>query len=156
MIEYRMGYSVSCTLVDAVNNYVQGINWGHSVEAPETFAALRDVYKKRRIVLVSSLYSDRTIWGPRELNWQFRAWHDHTHLALGLPFNREGERAVAWLQRQQAYAAGCRALDLQLLWADTEGQQEYHARHGRFPTDQRDFVQAYVIDPQYALAKGDW
>ncbi len=85
--------------------------------------------------------SDYTIWSCREANWLFRAWHDSHHILLGADFSREGEQHVA--RYESTLIRG--EAECTVLWFETEGQQEYKARHGVYPENQRDFVRDCIV-----------
>lgn len=83
--------------------------------------------------------SDRTVYGSPARNHKARAWHDLTHVLLSAETDAEGELRTACMQHKRARARGMSIDAANLLWADTEGMQEYRRHHGYFPTDQRAF-----------------
>jgi hypothetical protein len=124
-------------------------------EAPTTLAELNKAFNSRCYVVWRGA-SDATIFGDREVNWAFRAWHDFTHWRNNLPFTPDGER--------EAYKRQCDDLvtlygdsDLTRHWRrilDTEinGQLRYAAEHaGAFPTNQKAFTLAYLENPEAAI-----
>jgi hypothetical protein len=98
--------------------------------------------------------SDSVCWG-NDVNYAFRAWHDYTHLTEGHDFSREGEQAVALSHLRVVASHAADIIDrlgaagylavLRIIVAETEGQQEYYARHGDFPVDQDRFTRTCVI-----------
>lgn len=85
--------------------------------------------------------SERTIWSRPSANHLFRAWHDSHHILLCADFSRDGERRAAEYALSLVHGRAERAI----LWAETEGQQEYCARWGAFPDAQRDFVRDCIV-----------
>jgi len=65
-----------------------------SDNAPADLAQLTKQMDTGRCV-VSSCHSDNTIFGDPEVNWAFRAWHDHCHYRLQASFTMLGECIVA-------------------------------------------------------------
>jgi hypothetical protein len=104
--------------------------------------------------------SDATIYGDREVNYAFRAWHDFCHWRGEFDYSLRGEAATWSLQRDQVLALfGDNTRTrwwLGLLRAEIVGQGEYFSRYQRFPNDQRAFVTAYIADPHAALQQGEW
>jgi hypothetical protein len=98
--------------------------------------AIRVIDGIRFTIPVSKAYSDRTIWSSPRINWIARAWHDFIHYRLQLDFTTADELKVAKVQ--------CLLVPFKyrkLLYAETAGQTLFHAQHGRFPTNQRVFVE---------------
>lgn len=113
-------------------------------DAPASLAQVAQALSETGRLVVWGGGSDKTIYGARELNWRFRAWHDATHLAVGGEFTPEGELATCLAQQDTARRllreAG-RAEEQ--LWAEVMGQLEYQAVHGIFPEDQVTFHEQY-------------
>ena len=74
------------------------------------------------------------------MNYAYRAWLDSTHLRLGLGFDLESERQVALHHVRQAWDAGLSVESIELLWIDSQGQNEYHRQNGKFVGNQREFA----------------
>jgi hypothetical protein len=124
--------------------------------APDTLEGLRAHVAKTGRMLVYSGASDSTIFDDREVNWAFRAWHDHCHLRGNHPFTPAGEREACHEQ-----VADIRALFgegpiadrmVALVHAEVMGQVHYQQQHGEFPANQRAFVEAYLMAPRRAIA----
>jgi hypothetical protein len=116
-----------------------------SLDAPSTLADLTDHIAKTGRMLVYSGHSDQTIFDCEATNHAFRAWHDWCHWKFQLPFNAEGEAAACKVQ--QGHLATVYGADHWMLpkWnrildAEINGQLEYAAKHGDFPTNQAAFV----------------
>lgn len=125
--------------------------WNVSADAPSTLAELKRRAKRDGRITVSSLHSDMTIYGDPEVNFAARAWHDACHILAGAPFNDEGERAVAELQKQQlraVYGEASSRLFCAIVDAEVIGQLDYKATHGEFPRDQRAFVLDHFNESQ--------
>ncbi len=122
--------------------------WSASAVAPDTFdGLLQDAKRNAGHITVWTGASEGTIYGDPRVNWAMRAWHDSFHVGLLSDFSLAGERRVALAQ-----AAECeRPEDAALLLADVLGQAEYYAQHGSFPTNQVEFVAAYLRDRDAAL-----
>lgn len=108
--------------------------------APETLEDLQAAGPGPMVVWNGA--STRTIYSAPEVNYAYRAYHDATHLAHGLTTSLEDEHRVSVLHQEHAHAAGLPWLDRAALWFDSQGQNEYFAKHGEFMTDQRAFVLA--------------
>lgn len=119
-----------------------------SPDAPETFEELVANYAKTGRLVVSSLHSDRTIYGSPSVNYAFRAWHDWVHVACNCPLTLEGERDAALIQIDQIalYADNQAQAErwARIIFAEVDGQAQYFAQTGDFPTDQVAFVSAYL------------
>lgn len=124
-----------------------------SDNAPETYDELCAHVASTGRMLVWSGASDRTIFGDNEVNYAFRAWHDHCHLrGSGHDFSWSGEHAV--LQEQQSdivalYGHGAKTHEngyeyAAILDAEVIGQLYHKEIHGRFPCDQIGFVRALL------------
>lgn len=86
--------------------------------------------------------SDRTPYGSPAVNHAARAWHDATHIQLGLGFTFAEEIRVVAEQIRIARVSGLGPMALAIIEADGAGQQRYLQRFGHFPADQRAFVLA--------------
>ena len=127
-------------------------------DAPETFKALKAEMAARGRITINSDNSDDTIYGSSSINIMSRAWHDWAHLHGGYGFDVSGEAKACRLQCEQIKqrVPVDQAFYLcALLEADVVGQALYFQRHGRFVERQREFVLAYMNDPQTAL-EGDF
>ena len=95
--------------------------------------------------------SGRTIYSSAEVNYAYRAFHDHTHLRLQADVNLDDEFQVSCEQTRIARAWGLPDIEVRALWADSHGQNAYYKRHGKFVEDQRAFVLAYLAVGDHAL-----
>ena len=84
--------------------------------------------------------SDDSIYGSAEVNYAYRAWHDSTHLRLGLGFDLDSERQVALQHVRDAWDAGLSVESIELLWIDSQGQNEYYRQNSEFVGNQREFA----------------
>ena len=85
--------------------------------------------------------SERTIWSSPEVNWAFRAVHDHLHILHCAGFTDTGEHVVA--RAHEALLRGTPADnpgDRLILRAEIMGQLLHFRHWGAFPVDQRAFV----------------
>jgi len=104
---------------------------------------------------VSRGNSGWTIYGDPEVNYQFRAWHDRTHMLIGAEFTLAGEhRVCAAMQADCAKIYGAKESKLFALILDAEvnGQAEYFDRYGRFPNDQRAYMAGHTCYPALVRA----
>lgn len=127
-----------------------------SDHAPSTYEDLLDWYNKTRRISVWSGGSEKTIFGDREVNYAFRAWHDYHHIRLRAPFTAEGERAVLIAQQNDIltlYGYSDKTMHwLDILNAEIIGQREYEDINGVFPDDQMEFVKSYLKSRSFALS----
>jgi hypothetical protein len=124
-------------------------------QAPKTYKALKAELAARGRITIDSVNSDNTIYGSSTINIMSRAWHDWAHLQGGFGFSVEGETSACQLQCKQIreLAPVDQADHLcALLEAEVVGQSIYYQRHRRFLQRQREFVVAYMNDPELALA----
>jgi hypothetical protein len=151
---------------NAAVNHIAGRLWPMGFKAiPCTeirdLDCLRRAMKRHGCMVVSSEYSDPelTIWGCRETNYAFRAWHDWHHLKLDAPFDLAGETAVANSQAGDLinlYGAATSRPGSpwrKLLEAEVIGQARYMDYHGQFPTDQKGFTLHYLGDQYTGMSK---
>jgi|GEM_PF-5470849 len=128
--------------------------------APSSYEELQQLLNAGARLKVWPERSDCTIYADPKVNHAFRAWHDWSHWIAAQPFTLEGERAVAAAQcRHLLSDFGDNALTRRwrpIIEAEVVGQNEYRARHLRFPIDQFSFVLAYLQDPSRALQSPAW
>ena len=125
-----------------------------SDDAPQTYEELTELLDAGNRMVVWSGASAKTIYADPEANYAFRAWHDWCHWRGRHRFTPEGEIAVYNMQAdhiRQLYGAVQRWLDI--LHADTIGQQLHFYHFGSYPDDQRGFVEAYLVDPNFFIPK---
>jgi hypothetical protein len=111
------------------------------------------VSRTRRICVWSG-GSEQTIFADREMNYAFHAWHDWTHYTYELPFTPQGERdacAVQISDLAKVFGPRKAARLAKFLYAEVVGQLEYQQAHCDYPTNQRAFVDAYLINPVNAI-----
>lgn len=117
----------------------------------ESFDAMRKDFEAFGVLTVNVNYSDNTIFGSPVTNWQFRAWHDSQHIEANADFSSEGERIAASFQQSQIVILDGPSMEDKRRWialidAEVNGQLDYYLQHGAFPTNQREFVTAYLLD----------
>lgn len=134
-----------------------GVRYVAVDDAPSSYGAMLDAWQ---IALeVSSVFpvfaggSADTVYGRPEANHAFRFAHDWAHYLLGLSFTLDHERLVARSHVGSLARYGASADAAAVLWADTYGQSLYAERYGRFPTNQLEFVSAFVTCPTLALER---
>ena len=111
-----------------------------SPDAPSTLEALTKHHEKTGRFLISSLYSDHTIYACAETNHAFRAWHDWVHWHLQEPFESAGECHVCARQQSQLRARFGPGKQTDrfcgLIYFEVMEQVYYKNEHGQFPDDQ--------------------
>jgi len=134
----------------AVLNIAATLTGGFSVSetAPATYEELVIQIEQLHRIVVWSGASDATIFGDPEVNYAFRAWHDWCHWHGRLPFTFEGEQRVCEMHCAQLLSLygdsdktrrWCRIVEAEII-----GQRLHFDRFGHFPSDQYDFVVAYL------------
>ena len=128
--------------------------WAVSDVAPQGLLELKQCIAETGRITVWSGGSEKTIFGDREFNYAFRAWHDATHYVLDAEFDRPGEIAVA--QRQiwtLVYLYGRTFVSRRgwasLIWCEVVGQFDYKLAYGEFPDDQMAFTRNYLTGGTY-------
>lgn len=125
------------------------VGWYASPTAPTTFEELKAEYDDALFgcggaIQVSDQYCENTVYGTPESNHAFRFWHDLTHVLNDLNFTAADEFQVALLHQYEAMLGGLSSLARLILWADTQGQSEFLAATGEYPSNQMVFAQRYV------------
>lgn len=120
-----------------------------------SYAEMKADFERTGYLTVNVNYSDRTIFGSPMGNWQFRAWHDACHIQADADFSPEGERRAARLMVTQLWQLDGPSLQDKARWAaiidaEVNGQGLYYAMHGKFPKNQREFVEDYILT-EYGL-----
>lgn len=117
---------------------------------PDNFEHLKARFAFSGRIAVWDGASHRTIFGDREINWAFRAWHDYCHLTSDHDFSLAGEVDVALMQIDQIdqlYGHGRDARAFKMLVAEEVIGQSYHQwRTGQFVADQRQFARSYLMN----------
>ncbi len=130
-----------------------------SEQAPDSYESLLSHYRETGRIQVWNGASDHTIYGDREINYAFRAWHDSRHIVGNHDFTFEGESAVCAMQVSDLlsiYGACDNFYKFErLLIAEIVGQALFFEARGEFPADQYAFTSTYIRDPAGALC-GDY
>jgi hypothetical protein len=119
--------------------------------APQSYEELKARLEAGDRMVVWSGASERTIYADTAVNYAFRAWHDWCHWTGQQPFTPTGEHAVCKIMcthLKQYYGPTLKTLRwCRIIIAEVWGQQEHFYKYGRYPEDQRAFVEAYLNDP---------
>lgn len=114
---------------------------------------LQALYNDEGRIVVWSGGSDNTIYDSPKTNHNFRAWHDFLHVTMGATFTEAGERNVCDKHiRQVALYLSHKFNKAQLnavartLDAEINGQVSYYLQNGVFVTDQRNFMEQYLMN----------
>lgn len=127
-----------------------------SEDAPASFDELCAMLDSGKSMTVYSGGSAQTIYGGPHVNYAFRAWHDWCHWQGRHDFNADGELATCDMQISHL----CETFGLNghtrrwadILKAEIIGQAMYLEWHGRFPDNQRLFVELYLVNSQLAFS----
>lgn len=136
---------------------VTGVRPEYRTDAPDDWTSLQEAGETARRCGRLAIYSgasDTAIYG-RAINLAFRFWHDLGHLEHDRSFTGEDERALQYahhLAEVELMGIERGSLPHRMYLADTCGQIDYVERWHHFPTDQRAFVRAYVLDPADGIA----
>ena len=138
MYTFRQKFDAAYQLHVAMDRIRQEKNLVYHVSAisAETLPELNSAVTSPMVI--SALYSDRTMFGNPADNWLQRAHHDSIHLALQADTSTHGEHRVA---KKTVEAAGGTLADI--VYADIFGQTLYYEAFQSFPTDQAAFVYHY-------------
>ena len=114
-------------------------------DAPRTYEQLLMHLDTHKRMVVYGGGSEKTIYGDREVNLAFRAWHDWCHWRGGFDFSLDGDRGACAMQEQHLVSlyGDCEKTDAwrRIVRVEIIGQRDYFRRSGRFPVDQRAFVE---------------
>jgi len=89
--------------VIAVTNHLMPCGFDVAETAPSTLGELTEHMNTTGRMLVYSGASENTIFGDKEVNWAFRAWHDWHHYHEQLPFTLKGEIMVCARQKEDLF-----------------------------------------------------
>lgn len=127
-----------------------------SEDAPASFKELCAMLDSGKPITVYSGGSEKTIYGDPQVNHAFRAWHDWCHWQGRQDFNADGELMTCERQIRQLYDTfgwnGRTRRWADILTADIIGQATYLERHGRFPDNQKVFVELYLVNTRLAFS----
>ena len=92
--------------------------------------------------------SDHTIYPAPSLNWLFRAYHDQLHISSGFNFSLSEEIE---LTKRAIFQLGLHTSPelAKLYWIDNVGQQLAYYQDGKFPDDQKAFVESVWNDRHF-------
>lgn len=158
---FNKGFNVA---VQTIANRLFPTGFDVSKDAPSTLQELNEHIAKTGRMLVSSEFSDHTVFACNETNYAFRAWHDWCHWKGQFPFTYLGEldayeMQVSHLHERYGATNSDGSINRQVMeWeilmdAEVCGQALYFEQHKEFPTDQREFVKNYMYRPNYAVLR---
>lgn len=99
--------------------------------------------------------SGKTIYGDKNTNYDFRAFHDMIHITYNLTFKKNDEFLVGAIQAVKLMQSGASVNDSMLVFADVIGQVKYYFKYNKFVDNQIGFISAYIKDQKNALSK-EW
>lgn len=153
-VESRRQFDAAVALLGDTAVRLAPPHWGarDNADPQHSVGALAAQWAQHRRLHVSTAHLETTIFAPHRLtDLANRAWHDLTHVMLGVGYSAEDEYAVARAQARcatryldETWRGDARVQDgaIALLWFDTAGQTAHHALYGAFPADQRAFILA--------------
>ncbi len=119
-----------------------------SDDAPNDYESLVKHVDNTGRICVWSGASETTIYGDREVNYAFRAWHDFVHFTYKFNFSVVGEISTWVIQYNQLIKRFGDSPEIRkfvsYLKAEIVGQARYEVKFGEFPIDQFAFVLDYV------------
>ena len=104
-----------------------------------TFEEFKEASERDGFMSISADHCENNIFGNKEVNIAFRAWHDSVHIELNEGFGYMEETRVAFAQ--------CAELpqdwhyERMLIMCEVVGQAAYHEKTGGFVPNQREFTQ---------------
>jgi hypothetical protein len=107
-------------------------------ELTSSFEAVKEHYNKYGVIPVDGDNCENNIFGDRNTNIMFRAWHDLMHISLDEDFSPMAELRVAFAQAAQLPDDWM--YEKLLILSEVGGQVAYHDKHGDFIEDQREFT----------------
>jgi len=150
--------------VDTIARKLFPAGFDVSDSAPSSIDEILHYYNKYNRLCVWSGESDQTIFADREINYAFRAWHDHAHIRPYLfgdsapyAFDYRGEGLTLIEQMndiRKVYGRGkLSEFFAEILHAEIIGEFDYCEKYGGFPIDQYGFVSDYLLGGvNFALA----
>lgn len=96
------------------------------------FISVEEAYANNQPLPIWGGSWEGSIWGSKELNALFRAYHDSVHMLYGCDFSLEGELKASVIQADHAHSIGLDEL-AQVLVIETAGQALYYDTNGKFP-----------------------
>lgn len=120
---------------------VRGINVLFIEGQPyENYTQLKHDVEKCGILVISTDFSDSSIFGDPKMNWKFRAVHDMQHYDLNLDFEPQSEFMITYKMLGDYKRKGLSQFDIDLLQIEMNGQVAYYVETGDFPVNQREFT----------------
>lgn len=114
-------------------------------EAPMTLAQSQCIVALTGRILVTDQDGEHTIFADKEVNADFRAWHDAVHIRHGFQFTLAGEAATCFVQISdliKKYGRGERTKKwITYILAEVIGMANYFDKQHKFPDDMRDFTE---------------
>jgi hypothetical protein len=130
-------------LIDTILEY-KGIKFDMTDDASLDYRSIVKYYNNHARLIVWSGASDCTIFGPKEYNYKFRAWHDLHHIVNGYDFSESGEYQTYTSQMEDVMATAKSWQDCKffgkVLDIEINRQFDFREKNGYFVEDQRDFM----------------
>lgn len=125
-------------LNDWILERVKTINYKESNEDLGSFEDLKTRYKKDGYLTINNSFCENNIFGSKEVNIAFRAWHDLIHIELNEGFEYMQETRVAF--KQIAELPEDWKEEKLLILSEIIGQAAYHEKTNSFVDNQRLFT----------------
>lgn len=140
MIEFKK-YKLDWSFSQKLNQFISDNKYKYPYVINNdllTFDDIKLFYKTNGVYGITDLNCENTIFGNKDTNLAFRAWHDAIHIQHDLPFTLKGELEVYNIMQSQLHHNYY--FEKLLLYADIVGQSLYYEKHNAFPDNQRNFV----------------
>lgn len=128
-----------------------GFAWQPTPDAPDTYDKLLAAYQRSertgQPLPISNLFCERIIYQSPRVNMAMRFWHDCAHVRTKLSFTVDDELELGLWHLKQLEQRGVKqaSLEYRLLEIDMLGQNYLQAVAGRFPHDQKVFVENCLV-----------
>lgn len=120
--------------------------------APNTFIDLMDDFNKNGIITVYNGNTNNTIYNDDQVNLDFRAWHDHTHITHKLDFTLQSEYKTCDIQIAKLKKYNLSDILLKIFELDIKAQVKYYYTNKKYINNQFKFIDDVLMyGENYAL-----
>lgn len=127
----------------------------HTEDTPPCLDSMTQLLAEENKLRIRLGASDNTIYTSKDADHAFRIWHVLKHWQINAGFDEVGERRVFAQLGFDLYPVIFTQVPYVLLEADTYGQLDYHAEHGKFQGNRLKFAVQYMRDKHHIIVK-DW
>lgn len=107
-----------------------------------SFESIKRYIQDNGVIPIDGNNCENNIFGSKDVNIAFRAWHDLTHIKMNEDFSPMGETRVAFKQASELPKDWW--YEKMLIMSEVSGQVTYHDKHGDFVEDQREFTKKLI------------